>query len=96
LAYPSISLQLHDKDAEEDLIKKIASVVPILNGKDSAGQVIHRGPRMFLITRYLLVLLVAKSKRMFSLEKGKEIENSVYFTLHGLGKIAESFEEIRP
>jgi hypothetical protein len=27
---------------------------------------------------------------------GKEIDNSVYFTLYGLGKIAESFKKVGP
>jgi hypothetical protein len=96
MVYSSISLQSNDKDPEDDLIKKIANVVPILNGKDSAGQVIHLGPRKFRITRYLLVLLVAKSKRMFSLEEGKEIDGSFYFSPYGLRRVADSFEEIGP
>jgi hypothetical protein len=43
MVYSSISLQSNGKDPEDDLIKKIANVVPILNGKDSAGQVIYLG-----------------------------------------------------
>jgi hypothetical protein len=80
---------------EDDLIKKIAKVVPILNGRDSAGQIIHLGPRM-RTTRYLLVLLVAKSRRMFRLGYGKEIDGSVYFSLYVLGQVAAMFKQFGP
>jgi hypothetical protein len=96
LVYPSISLQANDKDPEDDLIMKIANVVPILNGKGSAGEDIHLGPRKLRITRYLLILLVAKSKLMFSLEDGIEIDGSVYFSLYGLREVAISFKKYGP
>jgi hypothetical protein len=79
LVHSSISLQPNYKDAEEDLIKKIAKVVPILNGRDSAGQVIHIGSQL-KIPRYLLVLLAAESIQMFRLAHAKEID--------GLGEVA--------
>jgi hypothetical protein len=53
LVYPSISLQPNDKDPEYDLIKKIANVVPILNGRDSAEKPIHLGPQLAKIPRRL-------------------------------------------
>jgi hypothetical protein len=96
LVHSSISLQPNYKDAEEDLIKKIAKVVPILNGKDSAGEVIHLGPRMLRTPRYLLVLLAAKSTQMFRLAYGKETDSSSYFTVYGLGEIADSFKKRGP
>lgn len=89
-------MQPNDKNPEDHMIKKIANVVPILNGRDSAGQVIHLGPRRLRTTRYLLVVFVAKSIQMFRLAHGKEIDNSIYFTLYGLGKVADSFKQIRP
>jgi hypothetical protein len=92
LVYPSTSLQSNG-DPEDDLIKKIAKVVPILNGKDSAGEVIHLGPRMLRTPRYLLVLLVAKSSQVYRLAHGKEID---YFTLYGLGEVANSFKHLGP
>jgi hypothetical protein len=33
---------------------------------------------------------------MFRLGYGKEIDSSIYFTLYGLGKIADSFKQIGP
>jgi hypothetical protein len=89
-------LQPNDKNPEDQLIQMIASVVPILNGKDSAGQVIHLGPRMLRTPRYLLVILAAKSGQMFRLEQGKELDGSVYFSLYGLGQVADSFKQRGP
>jgi hypothetical protein len=43
LVYPSISLQPNDNNPEDDLIKKIADVAPILNGRDSAEKPVHLG-----------------------------------------------------
>jgi hypothetical protein len=96
LIHSSICLQPNDKNPEDHLIKKIANVVPILNGRDSAGQVIHLGPRRLRTTRYLLVLLAAKSEQMFRLEQGKEIDGSVYFSLYGLSQVADSFKQYGP
>jgi hypothetical protein len=81
-------LRPNDKNPEDPLIKEIANVVQILNGKDSAGKVIHLGPQLPKIPRYLLVLFVAKSRQMFRLGHGKEIDGSIYFSLYGLGKVA--------
>ena len=44
----------------------------------------------------MLVVFVAKSIQMFRLGYGKEMDSSVYFTLYGLGKIADSFKQIGP
>jgi hypothetical protein len=70
-------------------------VVPILNGRDSSGNAICLGPQRTKIHRYLLVVCIAKSTRMFSLW-GKEIDNSKYFTLYKLWQVADSFKQIKP
>ena len=89
-------MQPSEKDPEDPLLKIIANVVPILNGRDSDGNVIYLGPQTTKIHRYLLVVFVAKSIQMFRLGYGKEIDKSIYFTLYGLGKVADSFKQIRP
>jgi hypothetical protein len=89
-------LQPIDKNPEDPLIKKIANVVQILNGRDSEGKVIHLGHQMTRIPRYLLVVFVAKSRQMFRLGHGKEIDGSIYFSLYGLGKVADSFKQFGP
>jgi hypothetical protein len=50
---------------------------------DTEGNVICLGPRSTKIHRYLLVVFLAKSTQMFRL-LGKEIDNSIYFTLYKL------------
>jgi hypothetical protein len=77
------------------MIKIVANIVPILNGRDPSGNIIYLGPQTTKIHRYLLVVFIAKATQMFRLF-GKEIENSVFFTLYGLGKIADSFKQIGP
>jgi hypothetical protein len=44
------------------------------------------------ITRYLLLVYSAKNTSMFR-SYGKEMDSLVYFTLYGLGKIAESLKK---
>ncbi len=77
------------------MIKLVANVVPILNGRDSGGNVICLGPQRTKIHRYLLVVFLAKSTSMFNLW-GKEIDNSIYFTLYALWQVADSFKHIKP
>jgi hypothetical protein len=79
----------------DPIIKLVASVVPILNGKDSEGNVICLGPESTKIHRYLLVVFLAKSTQMFRL-LGREIDNSIYFTLYKLWQVANSFKDISP
>ena len=79
----------------EGLIRIVAHVVPILNGRDSEGHVIYLGPQRTKIHRYLLVIFLAKSTQMFRLS-GKEIDNSMYFTLYCLKEVANSFKDISP
>lgn len=79
----------------DPMIKLVARVVPILNGKDSEGNVICLGPQSTKIHRYLLVVFLAKSTQMFRL-LGKEIDNSIYFTLYKLWQVANSFKDISP
>src|SRR5215467_2784546 len=65
--------------------------LPILNGtrcSDSEGHVIYLGPQRTKIHRYLLIIFLAKSAQMFRLS-GKEIDNSIYFTLYALKEIAK-------
>jgi len=94
--HSSIPLQSIDKSPEYPWLRIIANVVPILNGRDPDGNAIYLGPQTTKIHRYLLVVFVAKSIQMFRLGFGKEIDNSIYFTLYGLGKVADSFKQIRP
>jgi hypothetical protein len=89
-------LQPIDKNPEDPLIRLIANIVPILNGRDSDGKVIYLGPQTTKIHRYLLVVFIAKSIHFFRLGFGKEIDSSIYFTLYGLGKVADSFKQIGP
>lgn len=79
----------------EPMLKIVANVVPVLNGRDPAGNIVYLGPQTTKIHRYLIVVFLAKATQMFRL-MGKEIDNSVYFTLYGLGKVAESFKQIGP
>jgi hypothetical protein len=65
----------------DSIIKRIARVVPVLNGRDSDGNHKYLGPETTKIHRYLLVLWGAKSEPMFRLRE-KEIDNSSYFTLN--------------
>ena len=46
-------------------------------------------------TGYLLAVFLAKSTQMFRLS-GKEIDNSIYFTLYQLSKIAKSLKDGLP
>jgi hypothetical protein len=77
------------------LIKRVAKVVPFLNGRDSNGNIVCLGPQRTKIHRYLLVLSVAESEPIFR-SFGKEIDNSVCFTLYKLWTIANSFKDISP
>ena len=96
MVHSSIRLESIDKNPEYPWLRIIANVVPILNGRDPDGNVIYLGPQTTKIHRYLLVVFVAKSIQMFRLGFGKEIDSSTYFTLYGLGKVADSFKQIRP
>jgi hypothetical protein len=87
LVHPSISLPC--------LIKRVAKVIPVLNGRDSNGNIVCLGPQRTKIHRYLLVLCVAKSEPIFR-SLGKEIDDSVYFTLYQLSKVANLFKDISP
>jgi hypothetical protein len=77
------------------LMKLVAKVVPFLNGSDPDGNPKYLGPKATKIHRYLLVLCVAKSEPIFR-SLGKEIDNSVYFTLYKLWQVANSFKDISP
>jgi predicted transcriptional regulator len=79
----------------DSIIKRIARVVPVLNGRDSDGKPKYLGPEATKIYRYLLVLWGAKSEPMFRLRE-KEIDNLIYFTLYALKEIANSFKDISP
>ena len=78
----------------KDTLRIFAHIVPILNGRDSEGHVIYLGPQRTKIHRYLLIIFLAKSAQMFRLS-GKEIDNSIYFTLYTLKEIA-NFKDISP
>jgi hypothetical protein len=101
-SYVAVSLQIfictrvHSSIALPDTImKQIAKVVPVLNGRDSDGNPKYLGPKTTKIHRYLIVLWVAKSSPTFRL-LGKEIDNSIYFTLYKLWQVADSFKQIKP
>jgi hypothetical protein len=87
-------LTLTLQSINEPMLKIVANVILVLNGRD-AGNIIYLGPQTTKIHRYLLVVFLAKATQMFRL-MGKEIENSIYFTLYGLGKVAVSFKQIGP
>jgi hypothetical protein len=73
----------------------IANVVPILNGKDPSGNIIHLSPYWTRNHRYLLIAFAAKTCPVFR-SIGKEMDNLVYYTLHSLGKIADSIKQLGP
>jgi predicted transcriptional regulator len=79
----------------DSIIKRIARVVPVLNGRDSDGNPKYLGPETTKIHRYLLVLWGAKSEPMFRLRE-KEIDSLIYFTLYKLSKVADSFKDLGP
>jgi hypothetical protein len=58
-------------------------------------QAICLGPERTKIHRYLLVVFLAKTSPMFSVW-GKQIDNSIYFTLYKLWQVADSFKQIKP
>jgi hypothetical protein len=97
-----ISIYVHSTTTLEDfnkgpegLIRIVGHIVPILNGKDPEGHAIYLGPQRTKIPRYLLVIFLAKSAQMFRL-LGKEIDNSIYFTLYALKEVANSFKDFSP
>jgi hypothetical protein len=79
----------------DPIIKIVANIIPVLNGRDPAGNVVYLGPQTTKIHRYLILVFLAKATQMFR-SMGNEIDNSVYFTLYGLGKVAESFKQVGP
>ncbi len=74
----------------------IANIIPVLNGRVSNGNSIRLGPHTTKIHRYLLVIFVAQSLQTFRLTYGEKIDNSTYFTLHGLGQVADKFKQFGP
>ncbi len=79
----------------DPLIKLVANVVPILNGRDSSGNSICFGPQGTKRHRYLLVAFLAKSNSIFNLS-GEKIDNSIYFTSYALEQVAKSFKKVIP
>jgi hypothetical protein len=79
----------------EGLIRIVANIVPILNGRDSDGKVICLGPQSTKIHRYLLVVFTAKYAQTFRL-LGRETDNAIYFTLYKLWQVANSFKDTSP
>ena len=77
------------------MIKLVANVVPILNGRDSGGNAICLGPQRTKIHRYLLVVFIAKSTPMFSLW-GKEIDNSIYLLWTSYGRLQIHLSKFKP
>lgn len=74
----------------EPLLELVNDLVPMLNGRDSDNNVAFLGPNTTKIHRYLVVLYTAKNLQTFKL-LGREFENSFYFTLYGLSKVAKAF-----
>jgi hypothetical protein len=64
----------------DTIIKRIAKVVPVLNGRDSDGN--HKGSET--------------STLRLSAKGVKVIDNSFYFTLYMLWKVASSFKDLSP
>jgi hypothetical protein len=94
-----ISKMVHSSITLPDsIIKSIERVVPVLNCRDSDGKPKYLGSETTKIHRYMLVLWGAKSSSTLRLSaKGvKEIDNSFYFTLYMLWKIAKSFKDVSP
>lgn len=67
------------------IVEQIYEVAPLLNGLMGLTTKIHR---------YMITLYAATTVPFFYIN-GKEIENSVYFTLYGLAKIAGILNDIR-
>jgi hypothetical protein len=88
-----ISIYVHSTTTLEDfnkspegLIRVVGHIVPILNGRDSEGHAIYLGPQRTKIPRYLMVIFLARFTQMFRLS-GREIGNSIYFTLYALKRL---------
>ena len=77
------------------LINLFSNIVHILNGRDSNNQIIYLGPNGTQIHRYLLLVFIAKSVTIFSV-LGKQVDDSLYFTIYSLGRVASYFESIKP
>jgi hypothetical protein len=63
------------------LLKIVATIMPIINGRDSTGSSIYLGPHTTKVAKYLLIVFLAKSLEVFRLGLAKEIDSSVYFTM---------------
>jgi hypothetical protein len=88
-----MSVEQSDKNSDY-WCRIIASAIPILNNRDSNGNIIQLGPINPRI-RYLVVIFAAKFCTAFRLW-GKEMDSSVYFTIYQLGKVADSFKQFEP
>jgi hypothetical protein len=76
----------------EPLISIISEIVPVLNGENSDGSMGYLGSQTTKIHRYLMIVFLAKNTQMFRL-LGRELDNSIYFTLYKLGRVAEAFKK---
>lgn len=94
--HSNTSLQSFDRNPEFPWLHMIANIIPVLNGRDLNGNSIRLGPHTTKIHRYLLVIFVAQSLQTFRLTCGEKIDNSTYFTLHGLGQVADKFKQFGP
>ncbi len=77
------------------MIILFSNIIPILNGRDSNNEIIYLGPQGTKIHRYLLLAYLAKSAATFQM-LGKEVDNSLYFTLYSLGNVANYFKKVKP
>lgn len=83
---------------QNPLIPFFVNLVPILNGlKPNTEEEIFFGPKGTKIHRYLFIAFIAKSTTTFNTSHlAKEIENSTYFTIYGLGEVAAYFKRFKP
>ena len=78
--------EFSESSDKSPLIYFFSNIIHILNGRDSNNEIIYLGPQGTKIHRYLLLAYLAKSAATFRM-LGKEVDNSLYFTLYSLGKL---------
>jgi hypothetical protein len=97
-AIRSVAVSEFVQGNQNPLIPFFVNLVPILNGRDpTTGDKIFWGPQGTKIHRYLFIAFIAKSLTIFNTSHlAKEIDNSIYFTIYGLGRVAAYFESLKP
>jgi len=62
MGYTSITLESINENPDP-MIKIVANIIPVLNGRYPAGNVIYLGPQTTKVHRYLLVVFLAEATK---------------------------------